>query len=345
MEAIDGAAEPQPRDVAMTPNQETKSDAAPGTAEPDRRVWASEGRPAHKSSFLYTGWQRKAWLVARWGLVTAGRPIRRARMLPSFLIVGAERCGTTSMFHILRQHPAMFSGTLPRKEMHYFDHKHDLGLGWYQCHFPLIPRARLAARGAGSPVAFEATPNYMFHPLAPERIHRDLPGVRLLVMVRDPVERAYSAHAHQVGFGYETETFERALELEDDRLQGEAERLVADPAYYSFNHSHYTYRARGHYADQLEKLERLFGRDRIHVVDDGDFFASPGPVYDQILDFLGRRHCGYPDFTPQNTRPRSPMPATVRASLEEYFRPHDERLAAWLGKEPSWRRGSPSPEG
>jgi len=259
-------------------------------------------------------------------------------MLPSFLIVGAERCGTTSMFHVVRQHPVVFSGTLPRKEVHYFDHKYGHGLGWYQCHFPLTARTRLATRGAGRPVAFEATANYMFHPLAPERIHRDLPGVRLLVMVRDPVERAYSAHAHQLGFGFETEPFERALELEDARLEGEAERLAADPAYHSFNHDHYTYRARGYYADQLEKLAAIFGRDRIHVVDSGEFFDSPGPVYDEVLEFLRLPHLGYPAFTPQNARPRSPMPDAVRAALEEHFRPHDERLIAWLGHEPSWRR-------
>lgn len=317
----------------MTPNQETASAAGPGG-----KAWASEGRAAEATPLAYTGWQRQAWLVARWGMVTAGRPARRARMLPSFLMIGAERSGTTSMFHVLRQHPALFSSTLPRKEVHYFDHKYNLGLGWYQCHFPLIPRARFTARGAGDPVAFEATPNYMFHPLAAERIQHDLPGARLLVMVRDPVERAYSAHAHQVGFGFETESFERAMELEDTRLQGEAERLAADPAYYSFSHCHYTYRARGYYADQLEKLERVFGRDRIHVVDSGDFFTSPGPVYDQVLDFLGVPHRGYPEFTPRNARPRSPMPGTVRGSLEEHFGPHDERLTAWLGHEPSWRR-------
>jgi hypothetical protein len=177
----------------------------------------------------------------------------------------------------------------------------------------------------------------MFHPLAPERIHRDLPGVRLLVLLRDPVERAYSAHANHVGHGLETESFERALELEESRLEGEAERIIADPSYVSYSHRHHSYRIRGHYADQLEQLERIFGRDRIHVVDSDDFFAEPGPAYDQVLDFLDLpRHT--PVFTPQNARPRSPMPETLRAALEEHYRPHDERLAAWLGREPSWRR-------
>jgi hypothetical protein len=188
------------------------------------------------------------------------------------------------------------------------------------------------------PVAFEGSPYYMFHPLAPSRIHRDLPGVRLLVLVRDPVERAYSQHAHQVGLGLETEPFERALELEDGRLEGEAERIVAEPSYISRNHWLYAYRTRGHYADQLEHLESIFGHERILVIDSGDFFTDPGPAYDQVLEFLGLPHHGRPAFTRQNARPRSPMPEALRARLEEHYRPHDERLAAWLGREPSWRR-------
>jgi hypothetical protein len=317
------------RDVLVSPGRQTAAEAGTET-----RAWA-DGRAALPAA---TGWQLTGRRVAKWGLLTAGRPLHRVRMLPSFIIAGAERCGTTSMFGVLRQHPAVFNGTLPRKELHYFDNKYGHGLSWYRCHFPLTARARLTAGRAGPPVAFEATANYMFHPLAPERIQRDLPGVRLLVMVRDPVERAYSAHAHQMGFGYETEPFERALELEDSRLEGEVERILDDPGYESFSFDHHTYRSRGHYADQLDHLAGVFGRDRIHVIDSGDFFTSPGPCYDQVLDFLGLPDRGRPAFRPQNARPRSPMSDSLRAALDEHFRPHDERLAAWLGHEPSWRR-------
>jgi Sulfotransferase domain len=255
------------------------------------------------------------------------------------LIVGAERCGTTSMYHTLSLHPAVFGTTMGKQEVHFFDNKYQRGLAWYQSHFPLMMRARRAARGTGTaPVAFEASPYYMFHPLAPERIYRDLPGVRLLVLVRDPVERAYSAHANHVAYGLEAEPFERALNLEEARLDGEAERILADPAYISYNHRHYSYRTRGQYADQLERLAQIFGRERIHVVDSGDFFAGPALIYDRVLEFLGLPHCGHPTFTPQNARPRSPMPGGVRAALEEHYRPYDERLVAWLGYEPSWRR-------
>ena len=188
-------------------------------------------------------------------------------------------------------------------------------------------------------MAFESSPYYMFHPLAPARIARDLPGVKLLVLLRDPVERAYSGHAHEVAHGFETETFQRALELEPVRLDGEEERIIAEPGYASYSHQHHSYRARGQYAEQLERLAALFGRERIHVVDSGDFFLDPERVYDGVLAFLGLPKRGYPVFKRRNARPRPvPMLKAVRADLEEHYRPHDERLATWLGYEPSWRR-------
>jgi hypothetical protein len=259
-------------------------------------------------------------------------------MLPGVLIVGAQRCGTTSMYRTLSQHPAVLKAVL-HKGVHYFDMNYDRGLGWYRAHFPLRVSARRAARAAGDPVlTFESSPYYMFHPCAADRIARDLPGVKLLVLVRDPVERAYSAYAHELARGFETESFERALALEPERLRGEAERMARDPAYLSHAHQHQAYRARGQYCEQLERLERIFGAERIHVVDSGDFFTKAGPEYDAVLEFLGLRSHGYPGFERHNARSRADMPPVLRAQLASYFEPFDQRLTRWLGKSPSWRR-------
>jgi hypothetical protein len=274
--------------------------------------------------------------------MTAGRMTSRARMLPGFLIIGAQRCGTTSMYRTLSQHPAVLKAVL-HKGVHYFDMNYEQGLGWYQAHFPLAARARRVGNTEGiTPLTFESSPYYMFHPLAPGRIASDLPGVKLLVLVRDPVERAYSAYAHELARGYECEAFDRALDMEDDRLSGEAERIAADPSYLSHSHQHHAYSTRGQYADQLEALERHFAAERIHVVDSGDFFARPEPVYDRVLDFLGLPHRGYPAFERHNARPRSAMPEKLRVKLDEHFLPFDERLTRWLGDVPSWRRLSRS---
>ena len=145
--------------------------------------------------------------------VTAGRLDRPARMLPAFLIVGAQRCGTTSMYRTLSQHPAVVKAVL-HKGVHYFDLNYSHPLGWYRAHFPLTARAARATPASQTAVTFESSPYYLFHPLAAGRIAADLPAVKLLVLVRDPVERAYSAWAHERARGFETEPFERALELE-----------------------------------------------------------------------------------------------------------------------------------
>ncbi|MBA9003556.1 sulfotransferase family protein [Thermomonospora cellulosilytica] len=276
--------------------------------------------------------------AARRGVRTIGRLTHEARMTPDFLIVGAQRCGTTSLFRYLREHPAILRDRLD-KGVHYFDMHYDRGMAWYRGHFPLTATARMVQRRVGvRPQTFEASPFYMFHPLGPERIARDLPGVRLIAMVRDPVERAFSAHAQEVRRGFETEPFERALELEEARLAGEVEKMLADPHYLSFSVQHHAYRARGRYVEQLERMERLFGRDRIHVIDSHELSANPEAVYDRLLEFLGLPNLGYPTFERHNAAPRpAPMPESVRRELTEHFEPYDARLADWLGREPSWR--------
>lgn len=270
--------------------------------------------------------------------VVAGRLTSPARVLPGFLITGGQRCGTTSMYRALSAHPAVLKPVL-HKGVHYFDTGYDRGPAWYRGHFPTLVTARRVERRVGvRPMAFESAPYYLCHPLAAERIARDLPGVRLIILLRDPVERAYSAHAHELARGFETETsFERALELEPERLAGEVAKIIANPSYNSHSHQHHAYADRGHYADYLERLEKLFGRDRLHVVDSHEFFADPGPVYDGVIDFLGLPRLGHPPFKRHNARERTPLSDALRARLTDHFEPYDARLAEWLGRPPSWR--------
>jgi hypothetical protein len=265
-----------------------------------------------------------------------GKPTARFRVLPNLVIAGGQRCGTTSMYRALIQHPAVMR-PVGRKGVHYFDTDYSRGLDWYRAHFPLQRSVRRVARTLDlSPVVFESSPYYGFHPLAADRIKADLPGAKVLVLLRDPVERAYSAHAHETARGYETESFERAIELEPSRLAGEAERLVAEPAYVSRHHQHNAYVTRGEYIDLLTRLEGVFGRERIHVVDSHKFFGEPELVWRDVLRFVGLPELGKPVFEQHNARPRSPAADETRARLEAHFAPYDERLTDWLGWVPSW---------
>ena len=270
--------------------------------------------------------------------IAAARLSRRERIDPSFLIVGAQRCGTTSMYRALSQHPAILKPML-HKGVHYFDINDGQSMS-------LVPRPFPGRRAGSTGGACNRLPrdDLRIESLLPvpspgrRRIARDLPAVKLLVLVRDPVERAYSAHAHELARGYETEPFERALELERGRLAGEAERMTADPSYLSHSLQHHAYVARGQYADQLDRLEAVFGEDRIHVVDSGDFFSTPEQSYDRVTRFLGLPPLGYPPFERHNGRPRLPLDPELQLALGRHFEPYDRRLERWLGGPPSWRR-------
>jgi hypothetical protein len=275
--------------------------------------------------------------VALQGADVVGRATSGSRVLPELLICGGQRCGTTSMYKALVQQPTIFRPVW-RKGVHYFDIGYDHGLDWYRAHFPLEAQLNRAAKKHGTrALSFESSPYYLFHPLAADRIAASLPNVSVIVLVRDPVERAYSAHAHEYARGFETLDFEAALAAENDRTAGEAERLRADPTYRSHAHRHQAYRSRGEYAPQLERLAGLFGRDRVKVVDSQRFFTTPESEFGDVMEWLDVAPRVDTSFERHNARPRTEMPASLRKELEEHFEPHDRALELWLGRTPSWR--------
>jgi hypothetical protein len=228
------------------------------------------------------------------------------------------------------------------KGVHYFDTSYRRGMGWYKGHFPMQRTAQKITQRYGAPAqTFESSPYYMYHPQAAARIAHDLPDAKLVVLVRDPVERAYSQHAHEVARDFETERdFGAALALEPARLHRQEEKLADDPDYYSFAHQHHAYRARGEYARYLSTMATHVGREKIHVVESERFFAEPEQVYDEVLEFLDLPQLGRPPFEKHNARPRgADMDPAVRRDLTKHFAAHDEELVHWLGRTPIWRQG------
>src|SRR5690606_23224629 len=195
-------------------------------------------------------------------LVAPGRR-RAGEALPDALVIGAQRCGTTSLYHGLAQHPGV--ARAKKKEVHYFDLNYHRGLTWYQKQFERR-RAKLN---------FEASPYYIFHPKAPERVAAALPDAKIIVILRDPVARAYSHYWHERRLGHETLSFADAIEAEAERLAGESRKLLEDDGYYSFNHQHFSYVARGCYARQLMRWLQYFPRTRFLFVESESFFEDP----------------------------------------------------------------------
>lgn len=278
----------------------------------------------------------RARQTGRGAVLSFGRATSTRRALPDFLLVGAQRCGTTSLFRALLSHPHVLRANLV-KGVNYFDVNADRGPAWYRGHFPLMSTARRqAAHGQDHALVFEASGYYMFHPHAPARIVAELPEVKIVAMVRDPVERAFSAYKHELARGFETEPLERALALEEERVAPELARMLTDPGYQSEVYRHQAYRRRGHYAEQLRPFVDALGPDRVHVVQSEVFFTEPAEEYTRLLHFLDLPARLPETFDRYNPRPSAPMDPDIAASLRRHFASHDLALEPLLHARPSW---------
>jgi hypothetical protein len=268
----------------------------------------------------------------------SARPTSAFRPLPDFLVIGAQRSGTTSLYRYLTRHPAV-APVLFGKGVHYFDMNFGRGLDWYRSHFPTSAyRSYLRRRTGVEPVTGEGSPYYLFHPLVPERVGDVLPLVRVIAMLRDPVQRAYSHYNHERDRGFEDLSFEDALRAEAERLAGEEECLRADPLAVRYEHLHHAYQARGMYLQQLRRWRDHVPEDRTLVIVSEEFFADPDGVYRTALGFLGLPDRSLGGYERANSRPSEKMTAVARSMLEERFAGPNHDLSVFLGRELPWSR-------
>jgi hypothetical protein len=280
---------------------------------------------------------------AKKGLVRYGERTSDQRALPDFLIIGTKRGGTTSLWNYLIRHPLV-----PRlfpawntKTSHYFEENWHRGEQWYRSHFPTDRRRTALRRRHGAPPrAGEAAPLYMFHPLAPARVQALMPDVRLVVLLRDPVERAYSHWKERRTEGKEPLGFAEALAAESERTAGERERLIADPNLFSAAYDWYTYRARGRYLEHVEPWLQRFSREHMLFLPSEIFYRDPGATYARVLDFLRLPAHDLGRYEVYNDRRSSPMEPAIRAELTDYYRPHNAALVERLGMTFDWAGGA-----
>jgi len=258
------------------------------------------------------------------------------RLSPSFVLIGAQRCGTTSLYSYLSEHPNVVAAA--RKEIHYFDIFFDQGLAWYASQFP--EKKNLPPNSLREPVITgEASPYYLFHPLSAERLAAVFPQVKLLIILRNPIDRALSHYQHEVRLGNETLPFEAALAAEDDRLKGLREQLMTNPLSHSQAFQSHSYRSRGQYMEQIEVWLQHFPREQMHIVISEDFYADPDQKLRATTDFLGLAPLpsrNQDTFKKHNFAEYSKMDPGVRADLINFFRPHNQRLEEFLGRSLGW---------
>lgn len=272
-------------------------------------------------------------------LVHYGERTSDKRPLPDFLIIGTKRGGTTSLWRYLLEHPHVHRlfPAWNTKTSHYFEENWGRGEAWYRSHFPTErQRATLAKKVGGPTKVGEAAPLYMFHPLAPERVAKVVPDAKLIVLLRDPVERAYSHWKERRTEGKEPLDFAEALAREGERTAGERERLIADPTYFSEAYDWHTYRARGRYLEHLEPWLDRFGPDQMLIMASETLYRDPADSYAKVLEFVGLPPHQLAKYEVFNDRKSSPIDPALREELSAYFAPHNAALEERLGMKFNW---------
>jgi len=276
---------------------------------------------------IYRAWHESSRSVKRfvplmWRLAT-----HDFRQLPSAIIVGTMKGGTTQLFAYLIRHPQLFPPC--NKEIDYFSRHSDKSLQWYRSRFPMRRRL-VAAKG----LALEASPSYLSTPSAWAKMHAVLPDVRLIAVLRDPVSRAFSHYQHLKTRHKEQRSFGHAVDelLQQDRMPAQF-GVARRPESPSFS----GYIARGYYALQLEPLLQLYPHEQVLILDSADLFADTNGVCQQVFDFL--------EVEPYEVQPgkvynrgyyNETIDPAVAARLREHYRPYDELLMRLVGHSFSW---------
>lgn len=252
----------------------------------------------------------------------------RWRRLPDFLIIGAQRSGTSTLYEYITRHDGV--GRAARKEVHFFDTNYDKGLDWYRAQFPF----------RGKRITGEASPSYLFLPQIPARVAAIVPAAKLIVVLRNPIDRALSSYHHRARKKTELRPLEVALSLDQCRPWTEVVATLNKPQVSDIER--HAYLARGLYAYQLEAWLNHFPRKQLLVLSAERFFKDTLPAMNRVCEFLG-----IPGWSGDSGMSRwlqerysysryAEMPDELRRQLAEHFRPHNERLYKIIGEDFGW---------
>ncbi len=242
---------------------------------------------------------------------------------PDFIIIGSPRCGTTSLYKYITSHPQILAAA--NKEICFFSEHFNKGLAWYQAHFP-------PPVDAGQFLTGEATPTYLTHPLAAQRLHECVPKVKLIVILRNPGDRAFSHYQMLVRRGTESRSFASAIAAELKLLDGATETSLADRNHWK--DCHYIYKNLYFYS--LKQWINIFPKEQFLILQSEEFYANPAIALKQVFEFLGVPDFQLREYPKYNGANYQTGEDAVSRRLREYFQPHNRKLAEYLNREFVW---------
>jgi len=255
-------------------------------------------------------------------------------VLPDFLLIGAARSGSTSLYQGLVEHPNIH--TSKTKEIQFFGTKYPRGINWYRYNFPSKFKKFSAKIKKEKFITGEGTIRSLDYPHVPKLVKQIIPNVKLILILRNPIDRAYSNYNSAVKNKKMTLSFEDAIKTEEARIKGEMEKMKEDMNYISYKYSLNAFLNRGKYYFAIKRWMDIFPKNQFFIIKSEDFFENTKKVFDKLHEFLGVSKF---DFNPDviyNERKYTPMESKTRDELIEYFRPYNEKLYKLLDRDFDW---------
>ena len=252
------------------------------------------------------------------------------RVLPDFFVIGAVRSGTTSLFHYLNQHPNIAGASYD--ELGYFDDNYHLGISWYKSLFPTIFTKRKIEKEHGKFLTFDDTPFYIYNPLVAKRIKNEFPNAKMILLLRNPIDRAYSNYNLVEN---SKKTFEEIINQEINEIENTTIKQSKDE-FHLVNNFYEKILTRGFYAKQLEYWYKIFPKEKILIQSSEEFSKNTHNVLNQIFSFLEIKQFTIKDIGKYNVRKFPPMKQKTRDDLIEFFRPYNESLYKLINKKFDW---------
>ena len=254
------------------------------------------------------------------------------RVLPNFIIIGAMKCGTTSLYYDICEHPCVSPAAYD--EIGFFDSNFHLGLNWYRSMFPRKKQIEDVRQKEGIAITGEDTPFYFWNPVAAKRIQKLLPNIKLITILRNPIDRAYSEYQDLVSSESNSPSFETFIENEINTRRKDSS-LITEENFEIFNQND-SYLLKGIYIDQLKIWAGLFPKEQIFTLSTESLNSDPTASMESVFQYLN-----LPDYKikkPQHQKQKkyTPMDSQTRKLLIEFFKPHNERLFKFIGKEFDW---------
>ena len=258
------------------------------------------------------------------------------RILPDFLIAGFNRSGTHSLFEYMGQHPNIKNAN--RREIHYFTLSYWRGLNWYKSYFPtIIYKKYFEIKNKERFLTGEATPHYIFHPLAIRRIHKIIPNIKLIVILRNPIDNAYSHYHHYKKGGIEKESFEDAVETDKQRYQILKQLYETNQVKeHTLKEIKMSYVSYATYLKHIKQLLKIFSREQILFLKNKDLNENPQLVLNKVFKFLQLKEFIVEDLEKRNVGKYEIMKPETRKKLAEYFEPYNKELEELVGITFDW---------